>query len=73
MQGSLVLALTTIMVFINNSCVAAERGTVNGLGQSAACLARMLGPWLGGVVFAWSEQPGAGGVSVPGGGGGPRR
>ena len=58
MQGSLVIAFTTIMVFVSNSAAAAERGTVNGLGQSAACIARMIGPWFGGALFAWSEQPG---------------
>ena len=36
----------------------ADRGTVNGFGQSTAALGRMLGPIIGAPVFAWSETSG---------------
>eukprot|EP00042_Codosiga_hollandica_P046992 m.503451 g.503451 ORF g.503451 m.503451 type:complete len:96 (+) comp57347_c0_seq1:1295-1582(+) len=44
------------MVLINNSCFSVARGTVNGIAQTVASTARFLGPFLGGIVFAWSEQ-----------------
>eukprot|EP00053_Salpingoeca_punica_P013965 m.126810 g.126810 ORF g.126810 m.126810 type:complete len:686 (-) comp16347_c1_seq7:1199-3256(-) len=60
MQLTTVTAFSAVMVLINNSCSAAERGTVNGLGQSMASLGRMIGPAIGGVAFAWSENNGFG-------------
>ena len=46
------------MVFISNSSAPEERGKVNGLAQSIASFARMIGPYIGGSLFAWSEQNG---------------
>lgn len=57
-QCSSVLALTSIMVLINNSCYVDKRATVNGLGQSGASLGRLLGPFLSGLCFAWSQRNG---------------
>lgn len=59
MQGALVVSFTSVMVFVSNSCVGDERGRVNGVAQSTASFARMIGPYIGGMVFAWSEQNGA--------------
>lgn len=41
-----------VFVLVNNSCLAKERATVNALGQSCASLARLVGPYLGGNIFA---------------------
>lgn len=48
--------LITIFVFINNSCYSHQRATVNGIGQTFASLGRLSGPYLGAVLFAWSEN-----------------
>ena len=50
--------MTAVMVLINNSCYSCVRGTVNGIGQTLASTARVIGPFVGGVVFAWSESNG---------------
>jgi hypothetical protein len=47
--------LTCVFTFINNSCYSHQRGTVNGIGQTFAALGRMLGPYLGASLFAWTE------------------
>ena len=52
------LAMTAVMVLINNSCYSCVRGTVNGIGQTLASTARVIGPFVGGVIFAWSESNG---------------
>lgn len=48
--------LISLFVLINNSCYTPDRGVVNGIGQSFASLARFLGPYSGGTMFAWSEN-----------------
>ena len=47
--------LTCVFTFINNSCYSHQRGTVNGIGQTFAAFGRMLGPYLGASLFAWTE------------------
>ncbi|KAF9436775.1 hypothetical protein BGZ76_003006 [Entomortierella beljakovae] len=49
-----VFSYTSVMVMINNSSPDHLLGTVNGIGQMAACLMRACGPALGGIVWAWS-------------------
>eukprot|EP01119_Soliformovum_irregulare_P016403 TRINITY_DN4736_c0_g1_i2.p1 TRINITY_DN4736_c0_g1~~TRINITY_DN4736_c0_g1_i2.p1 ORF type:complete len:505 (-),score=111.80 TRINITY_DN4736_c0_g1_i2:22-1536(-) len=52
------LSFTNMFILINN-CVSRDRlGTMNGLGQSSAALARAFGPAVGGVVYAWSITEG---------------
>lgn len=58
MQGSLVVSFTSAMLFVSNSCVPDERGRVNGLCESTSSFTRMIAPYIGGMVFAWSEQNG---------------
>ena len=43
---------------INNSALAATRGTINGIGQSLVALGRGAGPSIGALSFAWSERNG---------------
>jgi len=50
------LAFTSTFVLINNSVHRQDRGLQNGIGQTYASLARTVGPLMGGIVFAWSEQ-----------------
>jgi MFS family permease len=58
--GWVLLSSTWMMSFVssfmitNNSCTAAERGTVNGVGHATVALARIAGPLGGGFLFAWS-------------------
>ena len=51
-----VAVLTSLFVLINNSCHAAQRGTVNGIGQSFAAVGRFVGPSLGSTIFAWTQN-----------------
>ena len=50
--------LISVFSFINNSCYSYQRATVNSIGQTFAATGRLLGPYLGGVIFAWSETTG---------------
>jgi hypothetical protein len=50
--------LVSVFVFINNSCYSTQRATVNGIGQTFASLGRLLGPYFGASIFAWSENNG---------------
>ena len=47
--------LISVFVLINNSCYSRQRATVNGIGQTFASCGRLLGPYTGAVLFAWSE------------------
>ena len=53
---SMMWTLTSVFVFINNSCYSHQRGTVNGIGQSLSSLGRMIGPVVFSFIFAWSEN-----------------
>ena len=44
------------MIMINNSVLDESLGVVNGLGQSLASLARMIGPGLGGILWSVSME-----------------
>jgi len=58
MGTATMFTLISVFVLINNSCYSHERATVNGIGQTFAALGRLTGPYLGSVVFAWSENNG---------------
>ena len=47
--------LTCVFTLINNSCYSHQRATVNGLGQTFASTGRLLAPYLGAILFAWTE------------------
>jgi len=47
-------AFTAIFLIINNSCVASQRGRVNGLAMAISSGFKAAGPMLGAVSFAWS-------------------
>lgn len=55
-QCSVVLAMTSVFVMINNSCRRRDRGAGNGIGQTCASLGRCFGPALAGSVYAWSQR-----------------
>lgn len=50
--------LVSTFVLISNSCYSHQLATVNGIGQTCASLGRLSGPYLGSVLFAWSETNG---------------
>ena len=50
--------LISVFSFINNSCYSYQRATVNSIGQTFAAMGRMCGPYVGSMVFAWSETNG---------------
>ena len=50
--------LISTFVLISNSCYSHQLATVNGIGQTCASLGRLSGPYLGSVLFAWSETNG---------------
>eukprot|EP00055_Hartaetosiga_balthica_P015297 m.89190 g.89190 ORF g.89190 m.89190 type:complete len:576 (-) comp8827_c0_seq1:107-1834(-) len=52
------MSFTATFVLISNSSPAHERGAANGVGQTYASLGRIIGPLLGGWLFAWSERNG---------------
>ncbi|XP_065838334.1 uncharacterized protein [Oscarella lobularis] len=54
------VGFTSINVLVCNSAKRSIRGSVTGLNQSAASIARMIGPSLGSYLFAWSESNGYG-------------
>jgi MFS family permease len=47
-----------IFSFITNSCYSYQRATTNSIGQTFAAIGRLLAPYLGGQLFAWSETNG---------------
>ena len=49
-----VTSFTCCFVLLNNACTPAIKASANGLAQSAASLAQIVGPVLGGMLFAWS-------------------
>ncbi|XP_078676973.1 uncharacterized protein LOC144913820 isoform X1 [Branchiostoma floridae x Branchiostoma belcheri] len=53
-----VSGFTAIMVMVGNSAMPYFRGTVNGISQSLVALARLLGPIVGGNLFAWTTDNG---------------
>eukprot|EP00058_Branchiostoma_floridae_P009004 XP_002594492.1 hypothetical protein BRAFLDRAFT_124963 [Branchiostoma floridae] len=53
-----VSSFTAIMVMVGNSAMPYFRGTVNGISQSFVALARLLGPIVGGNLFAWTTENG---------------
>ncbi|XP_066285071.1 uncharacterized protein [Branchiostoma lanceolatum] len=53
-----VSSFTAIMVMVGNSAMPYFRGTVNGISQSLVALARLLGPIVGGNLFAWTTENG---------------
>lgn len=53
-------ALISVFVMINNACYSHQRGTVNGIGQTFASTGRLLGPYVGASIFAWSANNGHG-------------
>lgn len=50
--------LVSTFVLISNSCYSHQLATVNGIGQTCASIGRLSGPYIGSVVFAWSETNG---------------
>jgi MFS family permease len=50
--------LVSTFVLISNSCYRHQLATVNGIGQTCASIGRLCGPYLGSVLFAWSETNG---------------
>jgi MFS family permease len=51
-------AFTATFGLINNSTLAKNRGTANGLSQSMVAIGRIVGPIFGGNTFAWSASGG---------------
>ena len=51
---SRVTSFNSIFIVVANSAHAADRSTVNGIGQAATSLMRAAGPPLGTALFAWS-------------------
>ena len=49
-----IMSYTSIFVIISNVVSSRDMGKANGMGQSAASLARGVGPALASVAFAWS-------------------
>ncbi|CAG8557427.1 1999_t:CDS:10 [Ambispora gerdemannii] len=49
-----VILFTSITIAISNTVSREVLGTVNGIGQTTASLARAIGPALGGILWAWS-------------------
>ena len=49
-----VTLFTNINVMVNNSCLNADRGTVNGMTISLGSIAKSMGPIFGSNIFAWS-------------------
>ena len=49
-----------VFVLVNNSCLSKDRAMVNALGQSCASISRMLGPYIGGNIFALTASSGLG-------------
>ncbi|KAI9203836.1 major facilitator superfamily domain-containing protein [Polychytrium aggregatum] len=47
-------AMTSTFIMVANSTTARSRGSINGLAQTFAAMARMVGPIIGGTLFSWS-------------------
>lgn len=52
------MSFTSTFGFVNNSVLARHRGSANGLSQTMVALGRIVGPILGGNIFAWSVSGG---------------
>eukprot|EP01121_Diplochlamys_sp_Union-15-3_P010263 TRINITY_DN2872_c0_g1_i1.p1 TRINITY_DN2872_c0_g1~~TRINITY_DN2872_c0_g1_i1.p1 ORF type:complete len:539 (-),score=39.89 TRINITY_DN2872_c0_g1_i1:44-1660(-) len=50
------LSFSSVMALIVNSVNFKDMGAVNGLGQSMVSFLRSIGPFLGGLSFAWSVK-----------------
>lgn len=50
------VGMTSVMVMIGNSSLPETRGTINGVAQSLVAVMRFVGPTLGALSLAWSEQ-----------------
>jgi hypothetical protein len=50
------ISVYRMMIMINNSVLDESLGVVNGLGQSLASLARMVGPGFGGMLWSISTK-----------------
>jgi hypothetical protein len=51
-----VTAFTSIAIICNNSAAWQVRGAMNGITMSMGSVAKMLGPSIGSVLFAWSSN-----------------
>ncbi|CAG8737494.1 8021_t:CDS:2, partial [Ambispora leptoticha] len=49
-----VIVFTCVTILVTNSVSPDVLGTVNGIGQTSASLARAVGPALGGMLWSWS-------------------
>lgn len=49
-------AMLCIFVMINNCTYSQNRATANSIGQTFASLGRLMGPYLGSLAFAWSDN-----------------
>jgi MFS family permease len=50
--------LVSTFLLISNSCYSHQLSSVNSIGQTCASIGRLAGPYLGSVLFAWSETNG---------------
>ena len=48
----------SVSLMINNSVLAETRGIINGISQSLVAVGRGVGPSVGSLSFAWSENNG---------------
>ncbi|XP_078597830.1 uncharacterized protein LOC144873911 [Branchiostoma floridae x Branchiostoma japonicum] len=53
-----VSSFTAVNVMVGNSALPDFRGTVNGISQSLVAFARLLGPLIGGNLYAWTSGNG---------------
>ena len=53
-----VTCFTSTFILLNNSAETRIKGSANGLAQSFASIAGIIGPIVGGTVFAWSSAVG---------------
>jgi hypothetical protein len=50
------MAFTATFGLVNNSTLARDRGSANGLSQTMVAVGRIIGPVMGGNLFAWSAS-----------------
>lgn len=50
------MSFTSTFGFVNNSVLSRHRGSANGLSQTMVAIGRIIGPILGGNLFAWSAS-----------------